>query len=213
MSSVSLSDPPAPAPLEGADAGPRIYGVVDVLRNDRVAGWAIDRGDSGAAVEVDIRREGSLLATVRADRHRKDLERNEVGTGRYGFACPIEPPLDPGFEFTLSVTARTPDGATAELKRAGGAAAAADPERRILERIFDEICRIRREAPPDEAGTADRLMELVHRLEVAQARVEAGLDGIEPPQPRLTGLRILVGASLAIGLGSLALGLYSMWQP
>ena len=218
MSSVPLaSETTAPAAPEDPDAGPRIYGVVDVVRSDRIAGWAIDRGDSRASLDVDIRREGRVVATVRADRLRKDLERNGVGTGRYGFACSLEPPLEPGFEFAVSATARTPDGVTAELGRFGGAAAATDPERRLLERIFEEVSQIRseraHEKPPEEQLTAESLAELIRRLEVVQARVEAALGGIEAPKPRpLTGLRVLVGVSLAVGIGSLALGLWSMWQ-
>jgi hypothetical protein len=57
-----------------ADGGPRVYGVVDLIRHDRAAGWAIDRADPAAAVTVEVRREGRLVATARADRHRKDLE-------------------------------------------------------------------------------------------------------------------------------------------
>ena len=81
---------------------------MDVIRPDRIAGWAIDRADSQAALEIDVRREGRLVATVRADRFRKDLERGSVGTGRYGFACELTPPLEPGFEFTVSVTRANP---------------------------------------------------------------------------------------------------------
>ena len=54
------------------------------------------------------------MATVHADRHRRDLERGGVGTGRYGFVCELDPPLQPGFEFTVSATARTADGAACE---------------------------------------------------------------------------------------------------
>ena len=83
------SEPSAPATPASAvaEVGPRVYGVVDVVRPDRIAGWAIDRADSAAAVDVDIRREGRLVATVRADRPRRDLEKGGVGTGRYGFAA------------------------------------------------------------------------------------------------------------------------------
>ena len=101
-------DPAAPVPV--APIGPRLHGVVDVIRPDRIAGWAIDRADSHAALEIDIRREGRVVATVRANRFRKDLERGSVGTGRYGFSCELTPPLEPGFEFTVTGMARTADG-------------------------------------------------------------------------------------------------------
>ena len=80
--------PPAKAPPEPTepaspetreDVGPGLYGVIDVLRADRVAGWVVDRRDSQAVVEVDIRREGRLIATVNADRSRRDSRANRRG--------------------------------------------------------------------------------------------------------------------------------------
>ena len=171
------------APVPAAAVGPRLYGVVDVVRPDRIAGWAIDRADSQAVLEIDVRREGRLVATVRADRFRKDLERGSVGTGRYGFACELAPPLEPGFEFTVSATARTADGVSCELKRVGPAAAA-DPERRLAERIFEAVTRSPIEPPPTDG---DRVLEglpgAIAPLEVAQARIEAMLDAMDPPAP------------------------------
>ena len=58
------------SPPAAEDIGPRIYGVIDVLRADRVAGWAIDRSDAAAALDIDILRDGRVIRTVRADRHR-----------------------------------------------------------------------------------------------------------------------------------------------
>jgi hypothetical protein len=185
------------------DAGPSLYGVVDVLKPDRVAGWAIDRRDAGAALEVEIRREGRVVATVRADRPRRDLEKAGVGTGRYGFACDLDPPLEPGFEFTLAATARAPDGTAETLRRP--AAQTGDPDRRLLERVFEEVRR-----PTDAA----ELRELAHRIEIAQARIEAALAAIEPAAaPAPHGLRLLVGLALAVATASLALGIVSMAMP
>ena len=79
---------------------PRLYGVVDVLRADRVAGWVIDRTDAARCATVELRREGRLIGTMTANRPRKDLERQAVGTGSYGFAFTFDPPLEEGMEFT-----------------------------------------------------------------------------------------------------------------
>lgn len=193
-----------------ADQGPRLYGVIDVIRPDRVAGWAIDRADSSAAVLIDITREGRPVGTVRADRTRKDLERGGVGTGRYGFSFEIAPPLEPGFDFTLSATARAADGFTTELRRAGGDPSPT-PDRRLLERTFAEVSRLRQQARSD-AGL-DALTEIAHRLEIAQARLDAALSGLAAPAPPShTGLRLMLAVTLAIALGSLALGAWSMLQ-
>ena len=198
---------PAPTPAPVAvpdDGGPRLYGVVDVVKPDRIAGWVIDRRDSRAALDVEVRREGRLVATVKAERPRRDLEKAGVGTGRYGFACEIDPPLDPGFEFTLTGTARAADRTAEALRRP--AAQAGGPERRLLERIFEEL---------RNAAEPAALHEVVQRIEVAQARIEAALAAIEPPAapPVPKGLRLLVGVAMALAAVSLAIGLVSMAMP
>lgn len=220
---MSMSADPAaaatPSPMPAMpDGGPRLYGVVDVLRLDRVAGWAIDRTDPAASAEIEIRREGRIVATVRADRLRKDLANGGLGTGRYGFACTLEPPLEPGFEFTVTATARSADGVELELKRPGAGTRTADRDRRMLERIFADLAALRhavaeaslaarRDATPESA-----LLEAIRRLDVAQARIEAALSAIEPPPaPQLAGLRAVVGLSLATAIGSLLLGLWSLF--
>jgi hypothetical protein len=194
--------------LPVAAVGPRIYGVVDVVRATRIAGWAIDRSDSAASVEIDIRREGRLVGTVRADRPRRDLERGGVGTGRYGFASDLDPPLQPGFEFTVTATARTADGASCELKRAGQKDEERPAELRLVERIFEIVSQ------PSEPDPARDLAAAIERIEVVQARLEAALAGTEAPRPASqTGLRIVAGLSLAAAFISLAIGLVSMWLP
>jgi hypothetical protein len=196
---------PTRAPAPAVAGSGRVFGALDLLRPDRVGGWAIDRGDRGAALEVDVFREGRRVATLRADRARKDLARGD-GQGNHGFVLTLDPPLEPGFEFTVTAVARAGDGASAELRRAA-TGDETTPERRLLERLFEEVVRLRQE-PRDAAGLAEALQ----RLEVAQARIEALFGAIEAPAPQpQTGLRLIVAAALATGVGSLCLGLYSMW--
>lgn len=203
MSSDIKATPQASVPTDDI-TGPRIYGVVDVLRLDRVAGWVIDRRDAAAALDVEIKREGRTVAVVRADRPRRDLEKTGVGTGRYGFSCDLSPPLEPGFEFTVTATARTPDGESAELRRPAGKANA-EPDRRVLERIYEAV------AKPQPVPNDERLAEMIARLELAQARIEALLATTEPvaSDPQV-GLRLIAGTALAVGLGSLMIGIVSM---
>lgn len=195
-----------------AAVGPRLYGVIDVVSPNRIAGWAIDRTDDRAALLIDVTREGRPVATVRADRIRKDLERGNVGTGRYGFNCEITPPLEPGLEFTIAATARAADGATTELRRPGGGAA---PDRRLLERIFDGVSRLRQDAQGDaQAQGLEALTAAALRLEVAQARIEAALSSLDAPAaPSHAGLWRLLAVTLTIAIGSLALGVWSMFYP
>lgn len=198
-------------PPPSAETGPRLYGVFDIARPDRVAGWAIDRASAAAAVEVLIHREGQLIATVTADRHRADLAKGGVGTGNYGFSVEITPPMEPGFEFTLTVTARSADGTTGDLKRTGGKSAPVTPEQRVIERLFEEVQRLRSAPKPND--TLDRFAETLARLDLTQHRLEAALAGIEPPAPPPphAALRRILYTTLAIALGSLGLGLYSLF--
>lgn len=201
------ASPPASSELP-PEAGPRLYGVIDVLRADRIAGWVIDRTDASAALDVEIRREGRAVATVRADRLRADLEKTGVGTGRYGFSCELDPVLEPGFEFTLTALARTPDGAALELRRSGSRNR--DPERRLIERIYEEVTALR----ATQAAPGDALAGLLERVEVTQARLEAALVRAEPPAPAsATGLRLLAGLAFATAAVSLGVGIASLLWP
>jgi hypothetical protein len=198
------------------DSGPRINGVLDVPRANRVAGWAIDRADPAAAVTVTILREGRLVGEVRADAHRPDLERGGIGTGRYGFAVDLDPPLEPGFEFTVTAIARADDGTSGEIRAVGRARPSDDAARRLAERTFAELTQLR-VAVQAVAGRQDRdvdprLVEALERVEVTQARLEQAIATTEP-QPRRTssrGLAVAVGVALATGIGSLGLGIWSM---
>lgn len=195
------------------DVGPRLHGVVDVVRADRVAGWVIDRHDPRASAEVTVLREGRAVATVRADRHRKDLEQGGVGTGRYGFSVPLAPPLDPGLEFTLQVIARAADGAEVRLRPSGGAAPVA-PERRLLERVWEDLSDVRATTSRTDvalAGALERLVQAVDRLEVMQARIEAQPSlAAAPRHSGQASLWLMAGAAFVMGLGSLGLGLWSI---
>lgn len=197
----------SPRAITAEDPGPRLNGVFDLPRPDRLAGWAIDRASEAAAVEVEIRREGRLIATERADRHRADLARGGVGTGNYGFAVTLDPPIEPGFEFTLSVTAKAADGASAPLRR--GARPEAGSERRLLERVFEEVLRAGSPAPADPEG----LSALLERIELTQHRLESALAALPPPAREVPhrDLRRILVATLTIALGGLGLGLYSLF--
>jgi hypothetical protein len=185
----------------------RINGVIDVPRPGRVAGWAIDRADPDAAVMVTVLREGRVIGEVRADAHRADLERGGIGTGRYGFALELDPPLEPGFEFTVTAVARAGDGTTGEIRPVGRARPSGDEDRRLAERTFDELTQVR-SALRHAAGRQDRAaemraLEILDRVEVVQARIELALAATEATdrRPRGRGLALAVAAALAAGCG------------
>lgn len=194
----------------------RINGVLDVPRPGRVAGWAIDRADPAAAVTVTVLREGRVVAEVRADAYRPDLERGGIGTGRYGFALDLDPPLDPGFEFTIAAIARADDGTTGEIRPVGRARPAEDPSRRLAERTFCELARLRASlcdlVARQDRGVEVQALAALDRIEVVQARLEQALASVAPqPAPR-PGRAVVAAIAFAIitGLGSLGLGVWSM---
>lgn len=193
---------------------PRLYGVIDVLRSDRVAGWVIDRTDAARCATVEIRREGRLIGTVSANRLRKDLERQAVGTGAYGFAFNFEPPLEDGMEFTVALTAKSHDGVELPLQTTVRAAAQFSAEKRALGRILaelvelrDDIGKLRQEMVSGEAGRT----ELQGRLELVQLRLESEISAVEAPERETS--RWLAGIAVTgavIALGSLSVALFSL---
>lgn len=202
-------------PFPQAAKEPRLYGVIDVLRADRVAGWVIDRTDAARCATVELRREGRLVGTTTANRPRKDLERQAVGTGAYGFAFAFDPPLEEGMDFTVAVTAKSHDGVSLPLHPVGGAAKPVSPERKALGLILaeladlrDQIAGLRAEAASAEGDRA----RFQDRLELVQLRLESGISAVDAPAGRAPGW--LAGVALSgavIAVGSLAIGLVSLW--
>lgn len=195
---------------------PRLYGVIDVLRPDRVAGWVIDRTDPARCATVELRREGRLIATAAANRPRKDLERQSVGTGAYGFAFTLDPPLEDGMEFTIAVTARSHDGVDLSLSPVAGAAKDISAEKRALGQVLSQLTGLRAEIAGLQrkmAAEADGRAQFQERLELVQLRLERWVSAEEPPRRGapgwLTGIAV---AGALLGAGSLALGLLSLWS-
>lgn len=193
-------------------AQPRVNGVVDVLRSNRIAGWAIDRADASATVRVEILREGRPWRSVMADRHRPDLEKGGIGTGRYGFGVEIDPPVEPGLEFTVQAIAFTADGQSAPLKPVGSAEQAVPPELRLLVRLMASVEDLKSGLQLPEAPN-DALIEIAQRLELAQARLEAAITAIEarPGLEQKARMPAVVFAAIGLGVLSLAVGVMSFW--
>lgn len=203
-------------PLSPAMKEPRLYGVVDVLRADRVAGWVIDRTDATRCTSVEIRREGRLAGTVTANRPRKDLERQAVGTGAYGFVFAFDPPLEEGMEFTVDLTARSHDGVQLPLQPVAGAARTLSPEKRALGRILAELSALREDIAElrHETARADRARAgFLERLEVVQLRLEGGISALGTTGGGSPGwLAGVAVAGAVIAVGSMAVGLFSVWN-
>lgn len=201
-------------PIAAADAGPRLHGVIDVLRPDRMAGWVIDRSDPAAHATVEIRRDGQVVGRVTADRPRKDLESRGVGTGRYGFSMSFDPPLERGLEFTVTASAISHDGVEQPLQ-ATARTAAASAEQKAMARLLAELAEVRTELAAlrgEASAREEEARRMAERMETVQLRIEAALARTEePPPPSTRWLWAVALGAGAIGFGSLGLGLLSLW--
>ncbi len=185
----------------------RVNGVFDLPAPGRVSGWAIDRADPDATVEVELCRDGELIAKVRADRHRPDLERGGIGTGCYGFSVELDPPMDPAFAFTLTARAITADGASGPLRPVAKATPSDDPTRQLLERIYAQMAELRM----DIDGLRDTdTAQTLERIELAQARLDLIAAEVPAPAPQGSGFRAAVTVSLVASMAALGLGLWSV---
>ena len=208
-------------PTQTVPTAARVNGVYDLPTPNRVAGWAIDRADPDAAVEVEIYRDGALLVRTRADRFRPDLERGGIGTGRYGFSVALDPPVAPEMAFALSVRAVAGDGTSGPLRATGKAAPSDDPIRSLLERTFDQTAALRADIDGlrrsvEASGEPPDLTEMtafLERIEVVQARLDGVAAVTEPPSDPSVGpgLKAAVAIALSMSTFAVVLGLWSVF--
>ncbi len=86
-----------------------LRGYVDVVRPDRIAGWAQNTDYPDAPVCLDIYANGRLIGQTLANCYRADLENAGIG-GRHGFA--FTPPAGTAFAAATVEVRRSLDGAT-----------------------------------------------------------------------------------------------------
>jgi hypothetical protein len=105
----------------GAPASPAIVGYIDRIDGTRVSGWAWDRNQPDVSVDVEIRIGAKTVATVRADRLRKDLARSGTGNGYHAFEATLEVPVAEADRSLVSAVASVEGqpGSIALANRAG----------------------------------------------------------------------------------------------
>lgn len=193
----------------------RLYGVIDVLRVDRVAGWVIDRTDPYQSAVVEVRCGDRLIGTIVANRLRKDLEQRAVGTGHYGFVYAFDPPLADGMESAVTAIAKSQDGVELPLQPAAGAARSISVERKMLGRLLSEVTDMRTDIGAlrqEMASATASHAQLLERLELVQLRIEGALTVEAMPSLRPRGwLRTMAGAGAIIAVGSIVVGMFSLW--
>jgi hypothetical protein len=111
----------APEDGRGAPASPAIVGYIDRIDGTRVSGWAWDRNQPDVAVDVEIRIGTRTVATVRADRLRKDLARSGTGNGYHAFEAALQEPVGEAERHLVGAVARVEGqpGSIALANRAG----------------------------------------------------------------------------------------------
>jgi hypothetical protein len=118
------------APEDGrAPAGtPAIVGYIDKIDGAKVSGWAWDRNRPDMPIDVDIHIAGKPVATVRADRLRKDLARSGTGNGYHAFEAILDAPVGDAERALVGAVARVEGyaGAIALANRAADPNATAD---------------------------------------------------------------------------------------
>jgi hypothetical protein len=73
---------------------PRLAGHLDRAEDGLIEGWAQTEGYPESPVCLDVLVDGAVAATVLANRHRSDLERAGLGSGRHAFSVALD--LAPG---------------------------------------------------------------------------------------------------------------------
>jgi hypothetical protein len=83
----------------------RLAGYIDVFNQDSIIGWAADKTDPVAPINVDLFIDDRLQATVTADLFRQDLKDAGYGDGRKGFHLLLGPAPFPAGTFARLVVA------------------------------------------------------------------------------------------------------------
>lgn len=88
---------------------PEIQGRIDAVSGGRIYGWAWDRRNRDARLEIEVRLGDRSLGTTVADRERPDLAPNGIGDGRHAFELDLGG-LDPAQWDQVAAVVRPPAG-------------------------------------------------------------------------------------------------------
>ncbi|MFZ1416111.1 MAG: hypothetical protein WAS73_16265 [Defluviicoccus sp.] len=201
--------PTAPVALV---APPSIAGYIDAVKGLKVSGWAWNRADPAAALEIEIRRDGKVAALGRADKFRADLEKAGVGDGRHAFEIMLETPIAPGEGHAIEAFAICPGlarpaplvnrtGAAPGSERGGAPAMPAEFRQWVdqvasVQRTFEATVRsvigdvraAEARATRRPAAELQALTAAVESLHGAVGEIARQLQGLEVFQARFDGL-------------------------
>ena len=195
----------------------RILGSLDVVQPARLAGWALDRAAPDTPAEVDLLLDNTVIATVIADRPRKDLEKAGIGTGRHGFEAVLTEPLAAEALVRLIVRVRGADDAQGHIVNRAALSAKPSAETAMiavdLRELRDAVRAVRELVQPLGEGLAERS----DAIDIAQARLEAvttRMEGLVERRlesgGRSRGLPAVVTILTGVALISLGLGIFNL---
>jgi hypothetical protein len=141
---------------------------IESVTDRAIAGYVYDDTAPNDAFDVEILWGERVIATVRADAYRADLQAAGKGSGNYGFAFTLERPADAAQPLEARVAGK-------RWRIQPLAAAYTDPRRRYLHTLefghpqvatgFTEAARA-----PDEAQIVERLIQAFHRARKDEPR-------------------------------------------
>ena len=180
-------------------AEPGVIGFIDRVQGNRISGWALDRIDPKAPVEVAILVDGREAARARADRFRRDLERGGFSNGHHAFEATLESVIEEGQAHRVEAFAECVDGARVALvNRPAGQPRPTPPgprpasegdqvllEIRALRDRIEGLAAASPEGPPVAIGGAGDFLETLVELENLLPSVVARLDAFDVVQARL----------------------------
>ncbi len=65
---------------------PQYRGYIDVIKDGRILGWAIDNARPKTRLQLEILAAGARIGIARADLYREDLSAAGIGDGRCAFS-------------------------------------------------------------------------------------------------------------------------------
>ena len=118
-------------------------------------------------------------------------------------------------EFTVAVTAKSHDGIEMTLPLAAGAARTVSPDKKALGRMLCELADLRAEVVglrQEAKSDLEARARFQERLELVQLRLETSASAAALPVRGTNGwLAAIAGAGATVAIGSLAVGLLSLW--
>lgn len=172
----------APEDGRSGPSSPAIVGYIDRIDGTRISGWAWDRNQPDVAVDVEVRIGDRAVATVQADRLRKDLARSGTGNGYHAFEAILDAPVADAERHLVGAVARVEGqpGSIALSNRAVESSAAATPSAPLeLQRWLADLGSVRKAFEETLKIAAQDIREAVRGRTLTDAE-EAPVEALTP---------------------------------